>query len=198
MHKTQPGLSIVAYNLSGYTIKYLLLLLLYFFLQQNRVFSQDSIPEQDRGYLVISGGVYSCLDLWASAGFVNAQIQPGWKLWIFRPQAGVLMSFTGAFMVYGGLIWPASPVKWLVIQTGAAMGYYESGDGVNLGYPLEFRLSLSILYKFRNSAQLGMEFAHISNANLGPPNPGTESISFIFQFPVRSRKVQLGKSCIDE
>ena len=81
-------------------------------------------------------------------------------------------------------MWPASPVKWLVIQTGAAAGYYESGDGVNLAYPLEFRLTLSVLYKFRNSTQMGMEFAHISNANLGPPNPGTESISVIFRFPL--------------
>jgi hypothetical protein len=91
-------------------------------------------------------------------------------------------------MIYAGLIWPASPVKWLVIQTGAALGYYESGEGVNLAYPLEFRLSLSILYKFRNAAQLGLEIAHISNADLGPPNPGTESLSVIFQLPMRKRK----------
>jgi hypothetical protein len=91
-------------------------------------------------------------------------------------------------MIYAGLTWPASPVKWLVIQTGAAMGYYESGEGVNLACPLEFRLSLSILYKFRNSAQIGVEIAHISNADLGPPNPGTESVSVILQLPMRKRK----------
>jgi hypothetical protein len=91
-------------------------------------------------------------------------------------------------MVYGGLTWPASPVKWLVIQTGAAAGYYESGQGIDLAFPFEFRLTLSVLFKFRNYAQLGVEFAHISNANISPPNPGTESISLIFQLPLRKRK----------
>ena len=156
------------------------------FLQHNRAFSQDSIPPKEPGYLVISSGIYSCLDLWATTGFVNLQVQPGWKLWVLHPQLGALVSFSGAFMVYGGLVWPASPVKWLVIQTGAAMGYYESGSGIYLTFPLEFRLSLSVLYKFRNSAQLGIEISHISNANLGAPNPGTEAIGLIFQLPVRN------------
>ena len=160
------------------------------FLMQNRTFPQDSIPAEEPGYIVISGGLYSCFDLWASTGFVNLQVQPACKFWVLRPQVGFLVSFTGSYMIYAGLTWPASPVKWLVIQTGTAMGYYESGDGVNLAYPLEFRLSLSILYKFRNSAQLGLEIAHISNADLGPPNPGTESVSVIYQLPmpIKQRK----------
>jgi hypothetical protein len=158
------------------------------FLLQNRTFSQDSIQTEEPGYFVISGGLYSCLDLWASTGFVNLQVQPACKFWVLRPQVGFLASFSGSYMIYAGLTWPAMPVKWLVIQTGAAMGYYESGEGVNLAYPLEFRLSLSILYKFRNSAQLGLEIAHISNADLGPPNPGTESVSVIYQIPIRSKK----------
>jgi hypothetical protein len=151
-------------------------------------FTQDTVSTKEPGYLALSGGIYSCLDLWASTGFVNLQFLPGKKLWVLQPQVGALVSFTGACMVYGGLTLPARPVKWLVIQTGAAAGYYESGKGIRLRFPLEFRLSLSLLYMFRNYAQLGMEFAHISNANLSPPNPGTESISLIFQFPLRKRK----------
>jgi hypothetical protein len=158
-----------------------------FFLLQKSVISQDTIPQNEQGYLVLAGGWYSCLDLWASTGFVNVQVQPACKIWVLRPQAGILVSFSGSYMVYAGLTWPAEPLKWLVIQTGAALGYYESGKGVNLAFPLEFRLSLSVLYKFRNSAQLGLEIAHISNANLGPPNPGTESVSVIFQLPIRKQ-----------
>lgn len=159
-----------------------------FFLLQKSVYSQDTLSQKEPGYLVLSGGVYSCLDLWAITGFVNLQFQPGTKLWVLRPQGGILVSFSGGCMLYGGLIYPAMPVKWLVIQTGAALGYYENGKGIKLGLPLEFRLSLSILYRFRNFAQLGMEIAHISNANLSTNNPGTESISVIFQFPMRKKK----------
>ena len=159
-----------------------------FILIQVRAFSQDTVSQKEPGYLVVDGGWYSCLDLWASTGFVNVQVQPAINLWVLRPQAGILVSYSGAYMIYGGLTWPATPVKWLVIQTGVAAGYYESAQGIDLGYPFEFRLSLSILYRFKNYAQLGMEFAHISNANLSTHNPGTESLSIIFQLPLRKRK----------
>jgi Lipid A 3-O-deacylase (PagL) len=152
------------------------------------VFSQDTIPQKEPGYLVVAGGLYSFLDLWASTGFVNLQVQPGTKLWVLHPLGGIMVSFSGGCMVYGGLTYPVTPVKWVVIQTGVAVGYYESGKGIRLGFPLEFRISLSILYRFRNFSQLGMEFAHISNANLSTHNPGTESLSVIFQFPMRKRK----------
>jgi hypothetical protein len=159
-----------------------------FFLLQMYGFTQDTIPQKEPGYFMVSGGIYSCLDLWATTGFVNLQVQPGIKLWVLQPQGGILVSFSGACMVYGGLTWPATPVKWLVIQTGAAVGYYESGKGIYLGFPLEFRLSLSVLYRFSNYTQLGVEISHISNANLSTHNPGTEAISLIFQIPMRNRK----------
>ncbi|MEI6900070.1 MAG: acyloxyacyl hydrolase [Bacteroidota bacterium] len=153
--------------------------------------AQDSTANDHHHYLAISAGDYSCLDLWASTGFINIQYHAPWKLWILRPQAGITGSFSGSFMAYAGLIWPAKPFKWLVIQTGVAAGYYYCGKGIDLHLPLEFRLSLALLYRFRNDLQLGAEFVHISNANLGPPNPGTESIGLVFKFPVgRKKRIQ--------
>ena len=175
-------------KIAGFRTTCIRMFFLYFFILQNNLFSQDTFTKKEPGYLVFAGGLYSFLDLWATTGFVNLQYQPGCKLWVLRPQVGFQASFSGSYMVYAGLTYPAMPVKWLIMQTGAALGYYESGDGIDLCYPLEFRLSLSILYRFRNFAQLGIEFAHISNANLGPPNPGTESLSVIFQFPLRKSK----------
>ncbi len=163
-------------------------ILLLILILQRFSFAQEAPEQKEPGYIVVDGGIYSCLDLWATTGFVNLQFQPGIKLWILRPQAGVLVSFSGAVMIYGGLTWPAVPVKWLVIETGAAAGYYESGEGIDLQFPLEFRLSLSVMYRFRNYIQLGAGIAHISNANLSPPNPGTESISVIFKIPLQKRR----------
>jgi hypothetical protein len=147
-------------------------------------------PEKIRNpwYASVSAGEYSCLDLWAATGFVNVMVIPSWKLWVLKPQAGFLVSGLGSYMAYAGLVWPAKPLKWLVIQTGAAAGYYESGDGIDLHYPLEFKLSIAVMFRFRNSMELGMEFDHISNADLGPPNPGTESISVVFQIPLQKTK----------
>ncbi len=164
------------------------LIIFCFFLAQKSGFSQDTIRQKEPGYVLLAGGIYSCLDLWASTGFMNFQIQPGARLWVLQPQAGMLVSYTGACMVYGGLTYPATPVKWLVIQTGAAVGFYDDGKGIHLGYPVEFRLSLSVLFRFRDFTQVGCEFAHISNANMSTHNPGTESLSIIFQLPMRHGK----------
>jgi hypothetical protein len=159
-----------------------------FFHFSKTVYSQDTLTGKEPPYFVVSGGIYSVLDLWATTGFVNFQFQPGVKWWVLRPQLGALVSFSGSCMIYAGLTYPARPVKWLDIQTGAALGYYESGNGINMGLPLEFRLSLSVLYIFRNFTQLGMEISHISNANLSTHNPGTEAVSVIIQIPLRKRK----------
>ena len=175
-------------KITGYRAAIAVIFIYIWIFQKERVHAQDSIPIPEPGYLVISGGLYSCLDTWATTGFFNFQLLPGCKWWVLRPQAGFLISFSGAYMIYAGVTWPARPVKWLVIETGAAMGYYENGEGINLAYPLEFRLSLSVLYRFRNSVQLGVEVVHISNADMGMPNPGTESVGLILQLPLRRYK----------
>jgi hypothetical protein len=150
-------------------------------------FSQDTVAVKQSCYLAVNSGIYSCLDLWATTGFVDLKFQ-ALKLWVLHPVAGAQVSFSGACMVYGGLTWPATPVKWLVIQTTAAVGYYENGEGIDMGFPVEFRLSLALQYQFRNLCRLGVEFAHISNANLSTHNPGTESVSVILQIPLCKRK----------
>ena len=158
------------------------------FISHTGLFAQDSIPNEEPGHLVVSGGAYSILDTWASTGYFDFHLQPGCYWWVLKPQAGFLISFSGAYMIYAGITWPARPFKWLVIETGAALGYYENGEGIDLAYPLEFRLSLSVLYCFRNSINLGAEMVHISNADMGMPNPGTESISIVIQLPLRINK----------
>jgi lipid A 3-O-deacylase len=150
--------------------------------------SQDLVTHNEPSLLSLSGGAYSVIDAWATTGYFNVMFQPGVKLWVLRPQAGALVSFLGGYMIYAGLTYPAEPVRWLVIQTGAAAGYYHNGNGINLGMPFEFRLSVAVLYKFRNYLQLGIEASHISNANFSPKNPGSEAISVMIQIPLKKMK----------
>ncbi|MDC6447662.1 acyloxyacyl hydrolase [Alphaproteobacteria bacterium] len=63
------------------------------------------------------------------------------------------------------------------------LGYYDDGDGKNLGNNLEFRTTLEVSYQFKNLDRIGISFGHISNANLGNKNPGVEIISLTFQKP---------------
>ena len=62
-----------------------------------------------------------------------------------------------------------------------APGYYDKGDGKDLGHSLEFKseVQLSLGLPKKNS-QLGFSYNHISNASLGDKNPGANSYSFNF------------------
>lgn len=63
-------------------------------------------------------------------------------------------------------------------------GAYWSGDGKNMGSPLEFRSQVEIGYEFDNQARTGLALSHISNANISDTNPGSEVISIYYHHPV--------------
>ena len=63
------------------------------------------------------------------------------------------------------------------------VGYYEDGNGKKLGNVIEFRTTLEISYELVNKDRIGISFGHISNANIGKKNPGSEIISISYQKP---------------
>ena len=65
-----------------------------------------------------------------------------------------------------------------------APGYYNSGNGKDLGSALEFKSEVQVSFNLSDSAELGMSYNHISNASLGDKNPGANSymINFLKQF----------------
>ena len=63
------------------------------------------------------------------------------------------------------------------------LGYYEDGNGKKLGSKLEIRTTLEFSYELKNLNRIGISIGHISNANIGKKNPGTEIISISYQKP---------------
>mgnify|MGYP001411465298 FL=1 len=59
-------------------------------------------------------------------------------------------------------------------------GYYNKGDGKDLGHSLEFKSELQFSIDLPSNAQLGFSYNHISNASLGSKNPGANSYMFNF------------------
>ena len=59
-------------------------------------------------------------------------------------------------------------------------GYYNKGDGKDLGHSLEFKSELQFSIDLPLNAQLGFSYNHISNASLGSKNPGANSYMFNF------------------
>ena len=64
-----------------------------------------------------------------------------------------------------------------------ALGYYDRGKSLDLGYNPEFRSQIEFSYALGES-RIGFNLNHISNASLGDTNPGTESatVSLIRSF----------------
>ena len=70
------------------------------------------------------------------------------------------------------------------ITPSFAPGYYNSGDGKDLGSALEFKSEIQMSLNLSDNTELGMSYNHISNASLGDKNPGANSymINFLKQF----------------
>ena len=59
-------------------------------------------------------------------------------------------------------------------------GYYNQGDGKDLGHALEFKSELQLSLDLPADSQLGFSYNHLSNASLGDKNPGANSYMFNF------------------
>ena len=59
-------------------------------------------------------------------------------------------------------------------------GYYNEGDGKDLGHALEFKSELQLSLELPKDSQLGFSYNHLSNASLGEKNPGANSYMFNF------------------
>ena len=99
---------------------------------------------------------------------------------------GKLSPITGGFVTEAGTTYLYTGVQAeyelgiLKITPSFAPGYYNYGDGKDLGYPLEFKTEVQLSYDFSDATHFGMSYNHISNASLGDKNPGANSYMFNF------------------
>ena len=99
------------------------------------------------------------------------------------PITGGFLTEKNAFYLYTGVQaeYEMGPFK---ITPSFAPGYYNYGDGKDLGYPLEFKSEVQVTLDLSDSSHLGISYNHISNASLGTKNPGANSymLNFLKQF----------------
>ena len=95
------------------------------------------------------------------------------------PITGGFLTEKSAFYLYTGAQaeYNLGPIT---ITPSFAPGYYNSGDGKDLGSALEFKSEIQMSFDLNNSSHLGMSYNHISNASLGSNNPGANSYMFNF------------------
>ena len=97
----------------------------------------------------------------------------------FSPLTGAFMTSDSSVYLYTGIEgqYGIGPLK---ILPSFAPGYYEKGDGKDLGHVLEFKSELQISLDMSESSQFGFSYNHISNASIGDKNPGANSYMFNF------------------
>ena len=95
------------------------------------------------------------------------------------PITGGFITENSAFYLYTG-VQAEYDLGLLTITPSFAPGYYNYGNGKDLGYPLEFKSEVQMSLNLSDTTQLGMSYNHISNASLGTKNPGANSYMFNF------------------
>lgn len=152
------------------------------------IVAPSSVAAGDPGFLSLGAGYYDIYQKKHKATEFRAEYRSGEKIWIFKPLLGIMGTSDTAIYGYGGFLVDMFFGRRFVLTPGLSAGYYEDGDGRDLGYGLEFRSSIEFSYRFDNRARLGLALYHLSNANLGDFNPGTEVLSVLYSIPLSSRK----------
>jgi hypothetical protein len=75
----------------------------------------------------------------------------------------------------------------LRISLSSGPGLYERGKlAPDLGSRLQFLSSIELSTRLRRGRRFAVALAHMSNANLGQANPGTELLQFYYLIPIHS------------
>ena len=97
----------------------------------------------------------------------------------FKPVTGGFITGNNSAYFYTGIEaqYGLGPLKILPSFTP---GYYEKGDGKDLGSVLEFKSELKVGLDIFENSKLSYSYSHISNNDWGEINPGTDNQQITF------------------
>ena len=95
------------------------------------------------------------------------------------PITGIMITADNASYFYTG-VEANYKIGALNITPSFAPGYYNEGDGKDLGHALEFKSEVQLSLDMPKNSQFGFSYNHLSNASLGDKNPGANSYMFNF------------------
>ena len=97
----------------------------------------------------------------------------------FKPVSGAFITGNSSVYLYTGIEgqYGLGPLKILPSFTP---GYYEKGDGKDLGSILEFKSEIKLGLDIFENSKLSYSYSHISNNDWGDTNPGTDNQHITF------------------
>ena len=97
----------------------------------------------------------------------------------FKPVTGGFVTWNSSIYLYTG-IEGQDGICPLKILPSFAPGYYEKGDGKDLGSVLEFKSELKVGLDIFENSKLSYSYSHISNNDWADTNPGTDNQQITF------------------
>ena len=97
----------------------------------------------------------------------------------FKPISGAFITGDSSIYLYTGIEgqYGIGPLK---ILPSFSPGYYEKGDGKDLGSVLEFKSEIKVGIDIFENSKLSYSYSHISNNDWGDINPGTDNQQITF------------------
>ena len=120
------------------------------------------------------------------SGMLNVELHSGKKMFnLIKPFAGFLGTNESAYYAYGGFGIDGyyGKKKNFVMTPSLIISSSAHSDVIKAGNPLEFYIGIDVFYRFKNKARLGVGIFHISNADSGKKNPGSETLVLKYQIP---------------
>lgn len=130
------------------------------------------------------GGIFDVFDTkdkWMGGAEYNFDYI--WKN--LRPSLGGFVTDQHSYYLYGNMTYDfflTDAHSWH-ISPDFGFGYYNHGDGKDLGGGFEFREGVAAGYKFQNGQDLGIALHHLSNASIYDRNPGVETLTVQYSIP---------------
>ena len=141
---------------------------------------------QDKSYLTLSYGSFDILQ--QSNESIEARVEYRGNSRMIEqyvsPLTGMMVNEHGALFLYAGAYQDFILFDFLYVTPSFAPGFYMQGASKDLYFVLEFRSQIELSVRLEGGMRIGASFNHISNANLGPPNIGVESLVITYFFPI--------------
>ena len=163
-------------------IKKIYLLVAYFFLSFSVI--ADEVKQENNTELSFYTGMFDFSDDGKRATLVgfqhqNEDLNRDTFLGNLSPITGAMLTSDNASYFYTG-VQAQYKIGLLNFTPSFAPGYYNEGNGKDLGHALEFKSEVQLSLELPKDSQLGFSYNHLSNASLGDKNPGANSYMFNF------------------
>jgi lipid A 3-O-deacylase len=153
------------------------------FLSEN--VNADTARKGDPAFLSVGLGYYDFNRKKETGAEFRAEYRSDQKISIFKPFVAFSATNTSQGFIGAGILLDLFIGRKFVMTPSFAPHYYWGGNKkLDLGHSIEFRSQMELSYRFDNRSRLGAAISHYSNASIGSTNPGTETGTIYFSFPL--------------